>query len=125
MGHQPRGASDRVSATATERTRAGLGRWARSGASFERLTRTQTVDGSRCPRNPCKHAGAAAAAFADGRITVHSLSRIRRTSERSARKNPLVERGPDEAADGTRTHDLLHGKQYVKTRFPAPYEGFS
>jgi hypothetical protein len=47
------------------------------------------------------------------RITVHSLSevrpRTRRTSERTTRLNPLVERGSGQAADGTRTHDLLHG----------------
>jgi hypothetical protein len=30
-------------------------------------------------------------------------------------KNPLGERGSGEAADGTRTHDLLHGKQTVGT----------
>src|SRR5437588_6810040 len=54
MGHQPRGASDRVSATATERTRAGLGRWARSGASFERLRRRQTVKSSSRAEAPAK-----------------------------------------------------------------------
>src|SRR4051794_2091314 len=70
-----------------------------------------------------KYAGSLGVSDERCRATVHSLSkvrpRIRRTSERTTRRNPLVERASDEAADGTRTHDLLHGKQYVKARFPA------
>src|SRR3954466_731016 len=71
-----------------------------------------------------KYAGSVGASDERCRATVHSLSkvrpRIRRTSERTTRRNPLGERALDEAADGTRTHDLLHGNQYVKARFPAP-----
>src|SRR3954466_14362332 len=62
-----------------------------------------------------KYAGSLGVSDERCRATVHSLSkvrpRIRRTSERITRRNPLVERASDEAADGTRTHDLLHGNQ--------------
>src|SRR3954468_20203484 len=66
-----------------------------------------------------KYAGSLGVSDERCRATVHSLSkvrpRIRRTSERTTRRNPLVERASDEAADGTRTHDLLHGN---RLRFP-------
>jgi hypothetical protein len=53
----------------------------------------------------------------DAEITVHSLSKVRPESdalangphEKSVRGKPFAQ-----AADGTRTHDLLHGKQYVE-----------
>ncbi|MDT4932495.1 MAG: hypothetical protein QOK11_387 [Pseudonocardiales bacterium] len=70
-------------------------------------------------KSACKYAGSLGVSDERCRATVHSLSkvrpRIRRTSERTTRRNPLVERASDEAADGTRTHDLLHGN---RLRFP-------
>ena len=73
-------------------------------------------------KSACKYAGSLGVSDERCRATVHSLSkvppRIRRTSERTTRRNPLVERASDEAADGTRTHDLLHGKQLLNRGFP-------
>jgi hypothetical protein len=73
-------------------------------------------------KSACKYAGSLGASDEPCRATVHSLSkvrpRIRRTSERTTRRNPLVERASDEAADGTRTHDLLHGKQWLSRVVP-------
>ena len=67
--------------------------------------------------NACKRAGSRGPSTGRRGTTVHSLSkvapRIRRTSGRSYAERPLVERVPREAADGTRTHDLLHGKQWL------------
>jgi hypothetical protein len=104
-------------------------RGVRAGAVAARVHGCAASDGAADSRwfgsskSACKYAGSLGASDERCRATVHSLSkirpRIRRTSERITRRNPLDERALDEAADGTRTHDLLHGKQYVKARFPA------
>src|SRR3954453_10760849 len=89
------------------------------GRTSKLLTRTQTLCGSRTREAPANTRVSHSAWTATANyfpFTSKVRPRIRRTSERTTRRNPLVERASDEAADGTRTHDLLHGNQGGKAR---------
>jgi hypothetical protein len=103
----------------TERGPEG-GEWAHAVGTDDPLSPTQKVKSSSCARGPACRATFSVLAHRSGPDNAVVTPRLSVASEGLASGGNEKSRsysGLSEAADGTRTHDLLHGKQYVKPRF--------